>query len=133
MALVFIVDDEPHIRDSVRMLLEDAGHSVQVAVDGVAALALLRASCEGGVVLLDVLMPRLDGIGVLREVARDPELATRYAYILMTTEGADLLRSLQPTLAALAITSVAKPFDIDDVLLAIDEISARLSPLRERA
>lgn len=67
MATILVVDDEAHIRDVVRYALEREGHRVVTAGDGEAALARVR---EGGVdlVVLDVVMPELDGLSVCRQL-----------------------------------------------------------------
>jgi CheY-like chemotaxis protein len=87
MAHVLIVDDDEDIRFTVRAMLEDLGeHTVSEAPDGPSALALLRAATEQYVVLLDLLMPNMDGIEVLRGVARDQrragQLTPRYRHPL---------------------------------------------------
>jgi len=63
-AHLLIVDDEEAIRQTLRMFIEDEGYQTLEAVDGVAALAVARASADALVVLLDYMMPRLDGPGV---------------------------------------------------------------------
>ncbi|HEY7358104.1 MAG TPA: response regulator, partial [Ktedonobacterales bacterium] len=66
MTHILIVDDDSAIRDTLREALEDEGYEVAEAADGIAGLERLRASQENMVVLLDQLMPKLDGVGVLR-------------------------------------------------------------------
>jgi two-component system chemotaxis response regulator CheY len=126
VAHVLIVDDDADIRMTMRTLLEDfGGHTVLEAADGVSALEQLRASEDALVVLLDLLMPKLDGIGVLQAVAADARLATRHAYVLVTVsrkaESATRLASL-----ALAVPVVAKPFDISVLLETVAESDRRL-------
>lgn len=126
MAHVLIVDDDEDIRLAMRTLLEDiAGHTVDEAADGQAALDLLRASEERYVVLLDLLMPRLDGLEVLQRVAADERLAARHAYVLVTVsrkaESADFAASL-----ALAVSVVPKPYDMDVLLETVSEASRQI-------
>lgn len=73
MATILVVDDEAHIRDVVRYALEREGHRVVTAGDGEAALARLR---EGDVdlVVLDVVMPELDGLAVCRRIREERSL-----------------------------------------------------------
>jgi two-component system OmpR family response regulator len=73
MATILVVDDEAHIRDVVRYALEREGHTVVTAGDGEAALARVR---EGGVdlVVLDVVMPELDGLAVCRRIREERAL-----------------------------------------------------------
>jgi CheY-like chemotaxis protein len=116
VAHVLIVDDDADIRLSMRMMLEDiGGHTVLEAADGESGLALLRASEEPLVVLLDLLMPGLDGIGVLQAVAADERLAIRHAYVVVTVSrrarSGDLPESL-----GVALQVVPKPFDMNVLL-----------------
>ncbi len=126
MAHVLIVDDDEDIRFTVRAMLEDLGeHTVAEAADGPSALALLRAAAERYVVLLDLLMPNMDGIEVLREVAKDQRLATRHAYILVTVSRRAGSEELAQSLA-LAVPVVPKPFSLDTLLDTVGQASARL-------
>lgn len=126
MSDVLIVDDDADIRESMRTLLEDiGGHTVVEAPDGLAALAILRSSERRYVVLLDMLMPGLDGIGVLQAVAMDADLASRHTYVLVTVSrranSADFPSSL-----ALVVPVVPKPFDMDVLLTTVAEAEQRL-------
>ncbi len=73
MATILVVDDEAHIRDVVRYALEREGHRVVTAGDGEEALTRVR---EGGVdlVVLDVVMPELDGLSVCRRIRAEHAL-----------------------------------------------------------
>ena len=68
MAAILVADDDAHIREVARFALVRAGHAVELAVDGVGALARIEA---GGIdlVVLDILMPELDGLAVCRRTA----------------------------------------------------------------
>ncbi len=81
---ILIVDDDEAIRETLRFLFEDAGYDVEEAEDGVAALARLRASARPMVVLLDLMMPRMNGDQMLATVADDPILRTFHVYIMVT-------------------------------------------------
>jgi two-component system OmpR family response regulator len=72
VARILVVDDDPHLREVVRFALERAGYGVTEAVDGAAALAAFEAE-PADLVVLDVLMPELDGLEVCRRLrARAP-------------------------------------------------------------
>lgn len=66
MSYILVVDDEPDIRELVKDILEDEGHKVAVAENGVAARKLLRER-RPQLVFLDIWMPDLDGISLLKE------------------------------------------------------------------
>lgn len=72
---ILVVDDEPSVRELFVDALEESGHSVEVAHDGVHALDRLRDGAAPCVVLTDVRMPRMDGFELSRAAARDPQLA----------------------------------------------------------
>jgi CheY-like chemotaxis protein len=70
---VLIVDDDEQIRLTLRLIMEEGDYATLEAASGEATLAQLRASAEPLVVLLDVMMPRVDGLDVLRAVEADEE------------------------------------------------------------
>ncbi|MBF6590392.1 MAG: response regulator [Ktedonobacterales bacterium] len=123
---VLIVDDEPEIRHSVRVLLEDAGYAITEAPDGFAALEMLRASKIPHVVLLDLMMPRLDGHGVLGVVAGDRRLTERHRFIVMTAANRTLPLAFANLLTSLAIPVIGKPFDLDELLEAVRRAASDL-------
>lgn len=81
---VLIVEDDESTREILVDLLADAGYVVYQAPNGKPALERLRSHPEGLVVLLDLMMPGVDGLQVLQAVATESSLATRHTYILMT-------------------------------------------------
>ena len=64
--IVLVIEDEPMLQEAYRHVLQYKGYAVYVAADGMAGLQLLEKR-KPDVVLLDVLMPKLDGVGFLRE------------------------------------------------------------------
>jgi CheY-like chemotaxis protein len=127
MAHVLVVDDDESIRDAVRLVLEDAGHEALEASDGVAALHILRESQERLIVLLDMLIPQLSGIDLLRVVVADPPLKERHVYLLMTGNQKLLLQEAGTLLEEASVKIVAKPFEIADLLALIDAAAEHLS------
>jgi CheY-like chemotaxis protein len=73
---VLVVDDDASVRSLYADALEEVGHRVDVAVDGVDALAKLRDGSHPCVVLTDMRMPRMDGFELSRAAAHDPQLAS---------------------------------------------------------
>lgn len=127
MAHVLVVDDDADIRTSMRSLLEDiGGYTVIEAPDGLEGLKILRASMEPLVVLLDLLMPGLDGMDVLRQVAADEKLVRKHAYVLVTVS-----RLAQPLEFAssveMEVPVVSKPFDMDDLLSIVAAAERKIS------
>jgi CheY-like chemotaxis protein len=128
MAHVLVVDDEPGQREMLRLLLEDAGYTVQEVAGGEAALTLLRKTSERFVVLLDQRMPGMGGDEVLRTIAAEPALASRHVYILLTASPRTLLEAPPDVLVGLAVPVVEKPFDMERLLAAVAQAASRLAP-----
>jgi CheY-like chemotaxis protein len=125
MTHILIVDDDSAIRDTLREALEDEGYEVHEAANGIACLETLRASQERMIVLLDQLMPKLDGIGVLRAVQNDPFLAHRHTYILLTARSR-MSTPATDMAAALGVPIIRKPFDLETLFRAIVHAARRL-------
>ena len=92
MAEILVVDDDPDIRTLIRLTLESYGFHVREAGDGLQALDALQERAPDAMVL-DVMMPRMDGYGVLRTM-RQRELAPQTRVLVLTckTEERDFLR-----------------------------------------
>lgn len=71
---VLVVDDEPMTQNMMRMMLEPVGFDVTAAMDGVEALECVEKS-KPDVMILDVMMPKLDGLEVCRILRSNPETA----------------------------------------------------------
>ncbi len=124
---ILIVDDDEEIRLALRMLLEDARYEVVEAPDGMAALRVLRASPDHLVVLLDNLMPGLEGMELLAQLEADGDgEPSPHAYILITASPQHVVPALAERLARLGVPVIAKPFDLDAVLAAVAAATNRL-------
>ncbi len=126
MTRVLIVDDDQGIRETLQFALEDAGYSVLHAGDGLVALDILREAKDSLVVLLDLMMPKLDGAGVLGAVAGDPGLVSRHGFVLMTATHRTLSLAFVNLLNSLSVPILRKPFDIDDLLQVTERVAERL-------
>ncbi|HZC04836.1 MAG TPA: response regulator [Ktedonobacterales bacterium] len=127
MAHVLVIDDDEAIRTAMRAALEEfGGHTVLEAPDGKSGLEILRASQKPLVVLLDLLMPVLDGLQVLRVVDADKDLAARHAYVLVTVSRRATSMQFAESLS-MPVAFVSKPFDITEILDAVTEASQRIS------
>lgn len=124
MARVLIVDDDHDIRASVRELLEAEGHEVYEAPDGLEALQLLRQETQPLVVLLDLVMPRLDGIAVLQAIAEDQALARSHAYVIFSVSPQRALPA--DLLSQVGASVMEKPFDLDALLDIVEQSARRL-------
>lgn len=123
---VCVVDDDEGIRETLRFLLEDAGYEVEEATGGAAALRLLDDAALPRVMLLDRMMPRVDGIAVLRVLVGQPELARRTAILFMTARSDPPDAETARMITASTAGTVAKPFDLDGLLAAVERASKLL-------
>ena len=126
MGHVLIVDDDDTIREVLAIILEDAGFACQQAANGLEALRQMRASNARLVVVLDLMMPRMDGRAVLEAVERDPWLAKRHAFVLLTAADKHLPLPLVQVLDRLGVRVVSKPFDLDVFVEAVQRAAAPL-------
>lgn len=116
MIHVLIVDDSPHLRGQVAAALTAAGHAVSEAEDGAVALELLDVVLPD-VVVCDMNMPRLGGLGFLEALARR---CPRPPVLMLTTEGQpDLIRAAR---AAGAAAWMIKPFQPELLRRAVEKL-----------
>jgi two-component system, OmpR family, response regulator MprA len=118
---VLVVDDDARVAASLRRSLEYAGYRVTVAADGPAALAAVRRD-RPAVVVLDVLLPGIDGYGVCRALRADPATADPMVLMLTARDGtADRVTGLD----AGADDYLVKPFEHDELLARIRALLRR--------
>jgi DNA-binding response OmpR family regulator len=116
-ATILVVDDEQDLTELVRINLEMAGFDVTTATDGAAALDEIR-SRRPDLVLLDVMMPVLDGWGVLAALQADDALADLPIVMLTALSGErDVIRGHLSG----AMRYLTKPFDVPRLLGTIEE------------
>jgi two-component system, OmpR family, response regulator MprA len=118
---VLVVDDERAVRESLRRALELEGYEVELAEDGDVALARLASNGQPDAVILDVMMPTLDGLEVCRRLRRSGNAVP----VLMLTARAEV-DSRVAGLDAGADDYLPKPF-------ALEELLARLRALLRRS
>ena len=111
---VMMVDDEPLMTELIQTYLEDEGYrNFVVTNDPRDAMALLRRE-EPGVLLLDLMMPRISGFDLLQAIRADPDLRYTPVIVLTASTGADAkLRALQLG----ATDFLAKPVDESELVL----------------
>ncbi len=119
MVQVLVVDDDAPTREVLREVLELSGYDVVEAADGSAALDFLRAARTPVVTLLDLDMPRADGLDVLRTCAANPHALGCHRFILLTAVAQSRVQLATDLLTSLSVPVVLKPFDVDDLLSAV--------------
>ena len=86
MSKILVVDDHEEIRDALAAILDEEGHEVVHAENGVVGLKVARSE-NPDVILLDIAMPQMDGLEVLRQLKADP--ATESISVIMVTAQGD--------------------------------------------
>jgi CheY-like chemotaxis protein len=131
MMRVCIIEDDEATRETVRDLLVDAGYDVVTAANGLLGHTMLLASMERLIVLLDHKLPKLDGCDLLEIVAQDEDLRARHTFIFMTASPKRALEDCEEALEDLDVPLIAKPFDIDELVEAVQQAEQRLVPVAE--
>jgi DNA-binding response OmpR family regulator len=110
MSKVLIVDDEPDVLLLLRVNLDAAGYETVLAADGESALSRIEESGPD-IVLLDIMMPVMDGWGVLRALS-ERDNAPRVVVVSAKSSDRDIARALTSG----ALDYITKPFDPDDLV-----------------
>ena len=104
---VLVADDEPHIGRIIKMKLEQGPFRVSIAYDGQEAIDFLNADEQVDLVLLDLMMPKLSGLDVLRQIREQDKFKSLPCIIL--TAGGDAKHE-RDALALGATQFLTKPF-----------------------
>ncbi len=118
MARVLVIDDEPDVRWLIRMSLERVGHEVIDAEDGLRGIAVAMKQ-RPDIIVLDLMMPVMDGYGVLAELAKDPRTASVPVVVLSAKAIPD---EADRASAAGARRFMEKPFDPDELAIELGEL-----------
>ena len=121
--LVLVVDDEQDIRDLLTFNLQREGYAVMEAADGASGLELAQ-SRRPSLVLLDIMLPGMDGLAVCRELRKHPSTES-IPVIMLTARGDDVDRIVGFELGA--DDYVVKPFNTRELLLRVRALLRRRS------
>jgi CheY-like chemotaxis protein len=116
---VLVVDDDRDSGETTRMILEDEGYAVDLAPNGKKALERLSGGPLPTLILVDLMMPVMDGAAFLKEIEASAELST-IPVVVMTASGPD------PRTSGLRYPLLRKPFGIDELVRIVTERSPRL-------
>jgi CheY-like chemotaxis protein len=113
--VILIVDDDEDVRDSLRLVLEGEGCAVETVTNGLEALRYLRSHGAPCLVLLDLMMPIMNGWDFLVEKDADPTIA-QVAVVVVTAAGEAQVRALAGNRQVLP-----KPLKVEDLLAAVKQ------------
>jgi CheY-like chemotaxis protein len=112
---VMVVEDDFAIRETLRELLEEEGYGVVEASNGVEALARLRGDKAPRLILLDLMMPVMDGWQFRDVLEHDPKLASIPVIVISADHG------LEEKVGEMRVEGyLAKPFELDRLLATIE-------------
>jgi DNA-binding response OmpR family regulator len=120
-ASVLVVDDDPVVRRMLQLSFESEGFTVLTAGDGIEGLEAMRSG-HPDVVVLDIMMPKLDGMKVMREVNEDDDLRG-VPVILLSAKATSL--DIELGLKAGAADYVTKPCDPIDLIDRVRSLLAK--------
>jgi DNA-binding response OmpR family regulator len=122
---VVVADDDADIVDILRFNLETAGYEVEAAVDGVEALELVTRT-RPDLVVLDIMMPKMDGLEVLAELKANPDTKD-IPVVMLTAKSSDA--DQWSGWEAGADYYITKPFDLEELLRFIGylQVNAQLT------
>lgn len=118
---ILVVEDEQHIAEGIKLNLNIQGYQVKIAPDGAAGLDLWR-QWHPDLIILDIMLPMIDGLSVLKQIRKEDE---KLPVLILSAKGSaeDRVRGLRCGVD----DYLAKPFDLDEFLLRVDRLLARTS------
>ena len=125
---ILVVDDDPDIRDVLTVILESRGYEIITACDGIECLAALRAE-KPDLMVIDLLMPKMDGFGVLKELQDGRWSKFRQTPILILSavreEASRRRYELETALEFNVDDYVEKPINPDILLERVERLLAK--------
>jgi len=125
---ILVVDDERELIDAIRDLLEERGYSVDYANDGIGALEIVKKD-PPDLILLDIVMPNMDGIALLKKLKEKNETKD-IPVIMLTVKDGQANRDLG--LATGAYEYISKPYDSQVLLRQIRNILEKTGKLKRK-
>jgi len=124
---ILIVDDEANIRELIGFNLKNEGYRIMTAGDGLTALKLIKEE-RPSLILLDLMLPGMNGYEVCKEVRREKELSTT-PIIILSAKDAEFDKVLGLELGA--DDYMTKPFSVRELLARVKAVLRRTSPIAE--
>ena len=120
MPRILIADDEPNIVLALELLMKREGYETRTTGDGEAAVVAAQAF-RPDLILLDVMMPKMDGYEVCQRLRADPELKD-VVIVMLTAKGREVEK--EKGMALGADFYITKPFSTRDVVRSVKEVLA---------
>ena len=118
-ATILVIDDDADIRELIKILLESDGYDVNIASDGVEALEQLRSGPLPGLIILDLMMPRIDGEEFMKQV-RQP----RYGHIpVVVMSGYNAAQKQARELDA--DSCLMKPIEVEELFKTVKQYTTK--------
>jgi two-component system chemotaxis response regulator CheY len=114
---ILLVEDDVDVREALAEALSDRGYAVDTAGDGLVALQVLRGGKRPGVILLDLMMPRMDGVEFRSAQRADPKLAD-LPVVLLSADA----RMEEKARAMKVQDAIRKPIDLEQLYRVIERI-----------
>jgi two-component system chemotaxis response regulator CheY len=115
---ILIIDDSEVLRKIIVFNLKKLGYEIEEAIDGITGLEKLR-SFSPDVTILDIMMPRMDGFGVLKEKANDDAIR-HIPVIVLTAKGGEDDRDTALSMGAHEV--MTKPFSPKQLIECVDKV-----------
>ncbi len=123
---ILFVERDPHVRVLGTQFLIDAGHRVDFALDGLEALEKIGA-CKPDLVLCEILVPKLDGLALCRQLKANPE--TRHIFVLVLS----ILAASKRATEAGADGFLLKPLSRHRLIAMVQDLHSTISPRSPQA
>ena len=119
---LLVVDDDPDVRQALSAALAERGYIVVSEPNGRSAIEHLKQGLQPCAILLDLMMPVMDGWHFRKEQLQDPSLASIPVVVLTAFEGKRAAKPSGEGADVAALTCIPKPFEIETVVRAIERV-----------
>jgi two-component system sensor histidine kinase/response regulator len=114
--IILVIEDEEAINENICDILKHVGYRVMSALDGNEGLDMIRTQCPD-LVLCDIMMPKLDGVGLLRELRSDEKfMSLPFIFLTAKSQAEDILTGLKTG----ADDYLPKPFETKELIQAVE-------------
>lgn len=115
---ILVVDDDEDVRNMICIVLSVEGYAAAGAADGLEALQRLRSTAPPALIIVDLMMPRMDGDALIRTISADTSLAQ----IPIAIVSGQITRDTQPP-GSRVVARLIKPVELDDLLDIVHQVA----------